>query len=32
MAAVCDLQSDRDVLLVSYFEDIIDDMEFTVLY
>jgi len=31
MAAACGLQSDRDVLLVSYFEDIIDDVEFTVL-
>ena len=27
MAATCGLQSDRDVLLVSYFEDIIDDVE-----
>ena len=32
MAAACDLQSDRDVLLVSYFEETIDDVEFTVLY
>ena len=31
MAAACGLQSDRDVLLVSYLEDIIDDVEFTVL-
>ena len=32
MAAACGLQSVRDVLLVSYFEDAIDDVEFTVLY
>ena len=32
MAAACGLQSIRDVLLVSYFEDAIDDVEFTVLY
>ena len=28
----CGLQSIRDVLLVSYFEDTIDDVELTVLY
>ena len=32
MAAACGLQSVRDILLVSYFEDAIDDVEFTVLY
>ena len=32
MAAACGLQSVRDVLLVSYFEDAIDEVEFTVLY
>ena len=32
MAAACGLQSVREVLLVSYFEDTIDDVEFTVLY
>ena len=32
MAAACGLQSVREVLLVCYFEDTIDDVEFTVLY
>ena len=32
MAAACDLESVREFLLVSYFKDTIDDVEFTVLY
>ena len=32
MAAGYGLQSVRDVLLVSYFDDVIDDEEFTLLY
>ena len=32
MAAAYGLQSVRDVLLASYFDDIIDDVEFAVLY